>query len=74
MNMSMIAGMFDYACKYAEGEIEGKIDEELMAKCIAAAAGLDSIEMDVYTAADGSTVDNYYLLALEPINFADYVG
>ena len=45
-----------------------------MAECIAAAAGLDSIELDVYTAADGSTVDNYYLMALQPINFADYVG
>ena len=66
--------MFQYACKYAEGELEGKVDEAVMAECIAAAAGLDSIELDVYTAADGSTVDNYYLMALEPINFADYVG
>ena len=74
VNMSMIAGMFDYACKYAEGEIEGKVDEAVMSECIAAAAGLESIELAVYTAADGSTVDNYYLMALEPINFADYVG
>ena len=74
VNMSMIAGMFDYACMYAEGKLEGKVDEAVMADCIAKAAGLDSIELDVYTAADGSTVDNYYLMALQPINFADYVG
>lgn len=72
--MSMIAGMYDYACAYAEGKLEGKVDEQFMAECIAKAASLESIELDVYTAADGSTVDNYYLMALEPINFADFVG
>lgn len=74
VNMSMIAGMYDYACAYAEGKLEGKVDEAFMAECIAKAASLESIELDVYTAPDGSTVDNYYLMALEPINFADYVG
>ena len=72
VNMTMIKGMYLYACQYAEGNTNGKVDEEKIAACLSESAGVN-VELDVYTAADGSTVNNYYLMALEPINFADYL-
>ena len=74
VNMSMIKGSFKYAMAYAEGQLEGKVDEEFLAQCIAEAASLESLELTKYVNAEGEVSDNYYLMALEPIDFADYVG
>ena len=73
VNMAMINASFTYACMYAEGKLEGKVDEQALTDCISAEAGA-AIELGKYTNAEGETVDNYYLIALSPINFADYVG
>ena len=73
INMSMINGGFKYACAYAEGKTDGKVDVEYLQKCYSEAAGSD-IEFTKYVDASGNTYDNYLLIALEPINFADYLG
>lgn len=72
VNMSMIKGMFAYACEYAEGNIEGKIDEAAMEKAISESAGVE-VKLDKYVDANGDKVENYYLMALSPIDFADFV-
>ena len=74
VNMSMIKGMFTYAQKWAEGELAEKVDVDLMEQCIAESAGLDSLELTTYVNASGETTDNYFLMALSPIDFADYVS
>ena len=73
VNMSMINAGFEYACAYAEGKTNGKVDMDVLSKCFANAAG-GEIELGKYVDAAGNTYDNYLLIALEPINFADYVG
>ena len=72
VNMSMINAGFEYACNYAEGKTNGKVDEALLSKCFSNAAG-GEIELGKYVDASGTTYDNYYLIALEPIDFADYL-
>ena len=72
INMSMIKGMFTYACRYAEGAFEGKINEAEMEKAISESAGVE-VKLDKYVDANGAKVENYYLMALSPIDFADYV-
>ncbi|MCQ2457385.1 MAG: DUF3798 domain-containing protein [Clostridia bacterium] len=72
VNMSMIKGMFTYACDYAEGKFEGKINEEAMEKAISESAGVE-VKLDKYVDANGDKVENYYLMALTPIDFADFV-
>ena len=74
VNMTMIKGMFTYAQAWAEGKLESKIDQAYMEECFAKAAGLDSLSLTTYVNAEGNTVDNYFLMALSPIDFADYVG
>ena len=73
INMSMINGGFLYAQAYAEGKTNGKVDVELLQKCYSEAAGSD-IEFTKYVDASGNVYDNYLLIALDPINFADYLG
>ena len=73
INMSMINGGFQYACAYAEGKTNGKVDVEYLQKCYSEAAGSD-IEFTKYVDASGNTYDNYLLIALDPINFADYLA
>ncbi len=72
VNMSMINAGFEYACAYAEGKTNGKVDMEVLNKAFSNAAGGD-IELGAYVDAAGNTYDNYLLIALEPINFADYL-
>ncbi len=73
VNMSMINGSFEYARLYAEGKTNGKLDVELLQDCYSAAAGSE-IEFTKYVDADGNEYANYLLIALEPIDFADYLG
>ncbi len=73
VNMSMINAGFEYACAYAEGKTNGKVDMDVLNKCFANAAG-GEIELGTYVDASGNEYPNYLLIALEPINFADYVG
>ena len=73
INMSMINGGFQYACAYAEGKTNGKVDVEYLQKCYSEAAGSD-IEFTKYVDASGAAYDNYLLIALDPINFADYLN
>ena len=62
-----------YACAYAEGKTNGKVDVEYLQKCYSEAAGSD-IEFTKYVDASGNTYDNDLLIALDPINFADYLA
>ncbi len=73
INMSMINGGFLYAQAYAEGKTNGKVDVEYLEKCYSEAAGSE-IKFTNYVDASGNNYDNYLLIALEPINFADYLG
>jgi len=72
VNMSMINAGFAYACAYAEGKTDGKVDMAVLNDCFAEAAG-GEIELGTYVDASGAEYDNYLLIALEPINFADYL-
>ena len=72
VNMTMINAGYEYACAYAEGKTNGKLDIEVLTQCISAAAGSD-IELGSYVDAPGTEYANYLLIALEPINFADYL-
>ena len=72
VNMSMINAGFEYATAYAKGELEGKMDMDKLTECFSHAAGGD-IELGTYVDASGNEYDNYLLIALEPINFADYL-
>ena len=72
VNMSMILGSFEYACAYAEGKLDGKVDLALLADCFSKAADAEA-KFDTYTDDNGVTYDNYLLIAFEPLNFADYL-
>ena len=72
VNMSMINAGFEYACAYAEGNTDGKVDMDVLNQCFANAAG-GEIELGTYVDASGNEYPNYLLIALEPINFADYL-
>ena len=72
VNMSMINAGFEYACAYAEGKTEGKVDEAFLTACFCNAAGGD-IVLDKYVDASGKEYANYYLIQLDPIDFADYL-
>ena len=52
--------------------VNGKVDMEVLNKCFANAAG-GEIELGQYVDAEGKTYENYLLIALEPINFADWL-
>ena len=73
VNMCMINAGFQYAQAYAEGKTNGKVDMDVLNQCMASAAGSE-IELGAYVDAAGTEYPNYLLIALEPINFADYVG
>ena len=73
VNMSMINASYEYACAYAEGKLEGKIDEAFLTECFSKAAGSEAI-LGKYTNATGEELDNYYLIQFTPIDFNDYVG
>ena len=72
VNMTMINASFEYACLYAEGKTEGKVDLDVLSSCISEVAGSE-IELGAYVDASGAEYDNYLLIALEPIDFADYL-
>jgi len=72
VNMSMINAGYAYAVEYAEGRTNGKLDMDVLNKCFADAAG-GEIELGTYVDASGTDYPNYLLIALEPINFADYL-
>lgn len=72
VNMSMINASFEYACAYAEGKLQSKVDEAFLVKCFSDAAGVEA-ELGKYTDAAGVVYDNYYLIQFNPINFADYL-
>ena len=72
VNMSMINAGFEYAQLYAEGKTDGKLDMDTLTQCFANAAG-GEIELGTYVDASGNEYDNYLLIALEPIDFADYL-
>ena len=72
VNMSMINAGFEYACAYAEGKTNGKVDMDVLSDCFANAAG-GEIELGFYVDAAGNEYQNYLLIALDPINFADWL-
>ena len=72
VNMSMINAGFEYACAYAEGKTNGKVDLDVLNQCFENATG-SKLELGTYVDAAGVEYPNYLLIALEPINFADYL-
>ena len=72
VNMSMINAGYAYAKAYAEGKTDGKVDMDVLNQCFTEACG-GEIELGTYVDADGKEYPNYLLIALEPINFADYL-
>ena len=72
VNMSMINAGYEYACAYAEGKTNGKVDMDVLNKCFTEATG-GEIELGAYVDATGKTYDNYLLIALDPIDFADWL-
>ncbi len=72
VNMSMINAGFEYACAYAEGNTDGKVDMDVLNECFVDATGSE-IELGTYVDAEGNEYANYLLIALEPIDFADYL-
>ena len=73
VNMSMINATYEYACAYAEGKLEGKVDEAFLTECFSTAAGSEAT-LGKYTDATGTVQENYYLIQFSPIDFTDYVG
>jgi len=71
VNMSMINASYEYACAYAEGKLEGKVDEAFLTECFSAAAGANAT-LGKYVDAQGTEYANYYLIAFDAIDFADY--
>lgn len=73
VNMSMINGSYEYACAYAEGKLENKVDEAFLTQCFSDAAGSEAT-LGKYTDATGTVQENYYLIQFTPIDFADYAA
>ena len=73
VNMSMINASYEYACAYAEGKLEGKVDEAFLTECFSTAAGSEAT-LGKYTDATGTVQENYYLIQFSPIDFNDYIG
>lgn len=72
VNMSMINAGYLYSVEYAEGRTNGKVDMDVLNKCFTEATG-GEIELGAYVDAEGKEYANYLLIALDPINFADYL-
>jgi len=72
VNMSMINAGYLYSVEYAEGRTNGKVDMDVLNKCFTEATG-GEIELGTYVDAEGKEYPNYLLIALDPINFADYL-
>ena len=72
VNMSMINAGYLYAVEYAEGRTNGKLDMDVLNKCFTEATG-GEIELGTYVDANNNEYANYLLIALDPINFADYL-
>lgn len=69
--MSIIDIGVAYAEAYINGEITERNDSEALNALFTEKLGGATIEN--YTNADGETLDNYYTILLEPVNFADYL-
>ncbi len=73
MNMAYINAGFDYAVKFANGEITERNDGEALKASMLKAASVEEIDFEKYTDAEGTTYDNYYMVLLPNVNFADYL-
>ena len=69
--MSIIDIGVAYAEAYIKGEITERNDSEALNALFTEKLGGATIEN--YTNADGETLDNYYTILLEPVDFADYL-
>ena len=63
--------IIDIGVAYIKGEITERNDSEALNALFTEKLGGATIEN--YTNADGETLDNYYTILLEPVNFADYL-
>ncbi|MEG0048566.1 MAG: DUF3798 domain-containing protein [Clostridia bacterium] len=75
VNMAEILGGFEYAKRWIEAGADQtkKLDVDMLKECIAQAAGLDTIDLTNYEDSDGKSYDNYFLILMDNINFADYL-
>ncbi len=72
VNMAFIYAAHDYAVKWIEGEVEGRNDKDAVYASMLAATGADAMDFVNYTDSEGTTYDNYYMVMLPAVNFADY--
>ena len=72
INMVMINAGFDYAQRYINGETNGKNDTAVIKECLekAAATSGATITATKYQTADGQTLDNFYMLMCDFIDFS----
>ena len=70
--MVMINAGFDYAQRYINGETNGKNDTAVIKECLekAAATSGATITATKYQTADGQTLDNFYMLMCDFIDFS----
>lgn len=73
MNMAYVNAGFDYAVKYIEGAVTEKNNMDEVYKSLVAVAGVESLEFAKYTDAEGTTYDNYYMVMMPNVDFANYV-
>lgn len=67
--------IIDIGVAYAEAYINGEITERNDSEALNALFFFFIVwaTIEIYTNADGETLDNYYTILLEPVNFADYL-
>lgn len=62
VNMVMVEGGTNYAIEYCEGRTNGKLDEEVLKKCLSDAANGAEVAMTNYEDEASGTLENFYML------------
>lgn len=71
VNMAIVDVAVEYAIGWINGEITERADFDACAALFEAAC--PGATLDLYTNADGTTLDNYFTVLLTPVDFNDYV-
>ena len=71
VNMAIVDVAVEYAVGWINGEITERADFDACAALFEAAC--PGATLDLYTNADGTTLDNYFTVLLTPVDFNDYV-
>ncbi|MDO5021806.1 MAG: DUF3798 domain-containing protein [Eubacteriales bacterium] len=71
VNMTIIDVGVDYAIKFIKGEVAERNNSEVLNAILAEKA--NGAKFNKFVNSEGVELDNYYLIALPPVNFADYL-